>query len=57
MKKKSKLTKLEMEKGDIPKGTEETQRTIRTYFKNLYSTNLESQKEINNFLDGYHLVK
>ena len=36
---------------------EEIQRIIRSYFKNLYSTKLENLKEMNNFLDRYHIPK
>jgi hypothetical protein len=37
--------------------TEEIQRIIRPYFKSLYSTNLETLNEMNNFLDRYQLPK
>ena len=37
--------------------TEEIQRIIRSYYKNLYSTKLENVKEIDNLLDRYHLPK
>ena len=37
--------------------TEEIQRIIRSYYKNLYSTKLENVKEMDNFLDRYHLPK
>lgn len=40
------------EKGDMRTETEEIQR-LRIYFKNLYSTNLEYLKEIDEFLDVY----
>ena len=36
---------------------EEIQRIIRSYFENLYSTKLENLKEMDNFLDKYHLPK
>jgi hypothetical protein len=45
-----------MEKGDRITETEEIQRTIRTYFKNLYSTRLENLKEIDNFLELLQLI-
>ena len=35
----------------------EIQRFIRSYFENLYSTKLENLKEMDNFLDKYHLPK
>ena len=36
---------------------EEIQRIIKSYYKNLYSTKLENVKEIDNFLDRYHIPK
>ena len=42
---------------DIATDMEEIQRIIRSYFKNLYSTKLENLKEMDNFLDKYHLPK
>ena len=36
---------------------EEIQGIIRSYFVNLYSTKLENLKEMDNFLDKYHLPK
>ena len=36
---------------------EEIQRIIRSYFENLYSTKLENLKEMDNFLNKYHLPK
>ena len=36
---------------------QELQRIIRSYFKSLYSTKLENPKEMDNFLDRYHLPK
>ena len=43
--------------GDITTDTEDIQRNIRSYFKNLYSTQLESLKEMANFLHSYYLAK
>jgi tRNA splicing ligase len=37
--------------------TEEIQRIIKSYFKNLYSTKSENLKEMDNFLDRHHLDK
>ena len=45
------------EKGDITTDMEEIQRIIRSYFENLYSTKLENLKEMDNFLNKYHLLK
>ena len=33
------------------------QRIIRSYLENLYSTKLENLKEMDNFLNNYHLPK
>ena len=44
-------------KGDITTDREEIQRIIRPSFENLYSTKLENLKEMDNFLDKYHLPK
>ena len=46
-----------MEKGDIITNTEEIQRMIRSYFRNLNSTKLENLNEKDEFLDRYHLPK
>ena len=51
------INKIRNEKGDITTDTEKIQRNIRSYFKNLYSTKLENLKEMDNFLDKYHLPK
>ena len=45
------------EKRDIITDTEELQRIIRSYFRNLYFSKLENLKEIDNFLDRYHIPK
>lgn len=37
--------------------TEEIQRIMRTYYKNLQSTRMENLKYIHNFLSTYHLPK
>ena len=46
-----------MKKEDITTDTEEIQRIIRTYYKNLYATKLENVKEMDNFLDRHHIPK
>lgn len=46
-----------MKRGTQKTDTEEIQRLIRSYFKNLYSTKLENLKEMNIFLDRFHLPK
>lgn len=40
---------------DIITDTEKIQRVIRTYFKNLHSTYLESLKDIESCVDTFHL--
>jgi hypothetical protein len=39
------------EKGDITTETEEIKNIIRSYYKNLYSTELENLDKMDNFLD------
>ncbi|XP_076422449.1 membrane-associated guanylate kinase, WW and PDZ domain-containing protein 2 isoform X12 [Peromyscus maniculatus bairdii] len=51
------INKIRNEKGDITTDIEEIQRIIRSYFKNLYSTKLENLKEMDIFLDRYHIPK
>jgi RNA-binding protein YlmH len=51
------INKIRNEKGDIITDTEEIQRIIRSYFKNLYSTKLENLKEMDIFLDRCHISK
>ena len=48
------INKIKNEKGDIATNT---QRFIRTYFKGLYSTQLENLNKMGNFLDRYHFPK
>ena len=49
------INKIRNEKGDIITDTEETQRIIRSYFKNLYSTKVENASEMDVFLGRYHI--
>ena len=49
------INKIRNEKGDITTDTEEIQTT--SYFENLYSTKFENSKEMDKFLDNYHLRK
>ena len=51
------INKIRNEKGDITTDTEEIQRIIRSYYKSLYATKLENVKEMDLFLDKYHLPK
>ena len=51
------INKIRNEKGDITTDTEEIQRIIRSYFENLYSSKFENLKEMDNFLDRFHLPK
>jgi hypothetical protein len=43
--------------GDITTEPEEIKNTIRSYYKRLYSTKLESLDEMGNFTDRYHYTK
>ena len=43
--------------GDIKTEIEEIQKIIRSYYKSLFSTQLENLEEMNNFLDRYQLPK
>jgi CRISPR/Cas system-associated endoribonuclease Cas2 len=45
------INKIRNEKGDITTEHEEIQKIIRTYYRRLYSTKLENQDEMDNFLE------
>ena len=49
------INKIRNEKWDITTDNEEIQRIIRSYYKNQDFTKLENEKEMNNFLDRYHI--
>jgi hypothetical protein len=51
------INKIRHEKGDITTDPEEIQKTIRSFYKRLYSTKLENLDEMNKFLDRYQLPK
>jgi hypothetical protein len=51
---KTQINKIRDKKGDITTNTNEIQRIIRAYFKNLYSSNLENLDEMDKFLDAYN---
>jgi hypothetical protein len=51
------INKIRNEKGDKITETEEILKIIRTYYKSLYSTNLEILNEMDNFLDRYQIPK
>jgi hypothetical protein len=51
------INKIRNEKGDITTESEEIKEIIRSYYKSLYSTNLESQDEMDKFLDRYQVPK
>ena len=51
------IDKIRKESGDITTETEEIQETIRSYYKNLYSTKLENLEEMDEFLDRYKVPK
>jgi hypothetical protein len=46
-----------MKGGAIKTNTNEIQRIIREYFKNLYSDTLENLEEMDKFLDAYDMPK
>ena len=51
------INKIRNDKGVIMTDTEEVQRIIRSYYKSLYATKLENVKEMDIFLDKYHIPK
>ena len=51
------INKIRNEKGDITADIDEIQRIIRTYYESLYDTKLENVREMDWFLDKYHIPK
>ena len=51
------INKIRNEKGDITTETEEIQKIIRSYYKSLYSMQLENLEEMDNFLERYQISK
>ena len=51
------IDKIRNEKGGITIETEEFQKMIRSYYKNLYSTKLGNLDEMGGFLDRYQAGK
>jgi hypothetical protein len=51
------INKIRNEKGDITTDPEEIQNTIRSFYKRLYSTELENLHKIEKFLDRYQVPK
>ena len=51
------INEIRNEKGDITTETEEIQKIIRSYYKSLYSSQLENLEEMDNFLDRYQIPK
>jgi hypothetical protein len=49
------MNKVRKETEDITTETEEIQRIIRYYFKNVYSTKLEYPNGMDGFVDRYHM--
>jgi hypothetical protein len=43
------INKIKIERGDITTDTEDIQKVMRSYFKSLSSTKLDTQNEIDNF--------
>jgi hypothetical protein len=52
-KEKTQIQIIRTEKGDVTTDTDEIQKTIREYFKDLYSNKLENLEETYKFLDTY----
>ena len=51
------IKKIRNENGDMTTETDKIQKIIRAYYKSLYSTKLENQDEMDNFLDRYQVPK
>jgi hypothetical protein len=51
------INKIRNKKEDITTDPEEIQNIIRSYYKRLYSTELENLDEMDNFLDRYQVPK
>ena len=51
------ISKIRNEKGDITTDPEETENTIRTFYKKLSSTKLENLDEMEKFVDRYQVPK
>ena len=51
------INKIRNEKEDIRTETEEIKKNFRSYYKSLYSIQLENLDEMNNFLDRYQVPK
>jgi hypothetical protein len=51
------INKIRNEKGDITTEPEDIQNIIRSYYKRLHSTELESLDKMDNFLDRYQVPK
>ena len=51
------INKIRNEKEDVTKESEEIRKVIRSYYKSLYSTQLENLDEMDNFLDRYQISK
>jgi hypothetical protein len=51
------INKIKNENGDVTTETEEIQKVIRSYYKSLYSTQLENLNKMDNFLDRYQIPK
>jgi hypothetical protein len=51
------INKIRNENGDITTDPEEIQTTIRSFYKRLYTTELENLDEMDKFLDRYQVPK
>jgi hypothetical protein len=56
-KKKTQISKIRNEKGEITTYTKEVQEIIKDYFENLYSNKLENLEEMDRFLKTYNHPK
>ena len=54
---KIQINKIRNKKEDLTRDTEEIQKIITSFYKNLYSTKLENIEAMDNFLDRYHISK